>query len=79
MEIEFYGIKKGFFSSNIHNFRQLWQLVSLICSFTNEQYERGRYNSNSEKFTEEEAIHISECLQSYLDDKGIYFDILLWF
>ena len=66
MGFDLYGLKKGFFSANIRGFRNLWLDVSHLCSFTNEQYERGLFN-DYEEFSEQEAFHISECLESYLN------------
>ena len=66
MGFDLYGHKKGFFSANIRGFRNLLVDVSNLCSFTNEQYERGLFN-DYEEFSEQEAFHISECLESYLN------------
>ena len=65
MGFDLYGFKKGVFSANSHHFSPLWDLVSNLCSFTDEQYERGCFNDYKE-FTKEETIHIVECLDAYL-------------
>ena len=66
MGFDLYGLKKVFFSANIHSFRNLWVDVANLCSFTNEQYDRGCFNDFNE-FSESEAFHISECLESYIN------------
>ena len=50
---------------NVHSFTSLWALISNLCSFTNEEYERGCSNDFKE-FTEKESLHITECLEAYL-------------
>ena len=66
MGFDLYGSKKGVFSASIHNFSPLWDLVSNLCAFTNEQYERGCFNDFKE-FSQDESLHIAECLEVYLD------------
>jgi hypothetical protein len=66
MGFDLVGFKKGEFSANAHDFRDLWELVSNSCVFTNEQYLRGCFNDFKE-FTKDESLHIARCLESYLD------------
>ena len=66
MGFDLYGFKKGSFSANIDHFGPLWILVSNLCSFTDEQFLRGFFN-NFEKFTKDEELHISQCLETYLE------------
>ena len=76
MGFDLYGLRKGDFSANIHDFRTLWIDVSNLCSFTIEQYERGCFNDYKE-FSEKEALHISECLESYLNTNIFNYNELL--
>jgi hypothetical protein len=66
MGFDLTGFKKGEFSASNHNFEPLWFLVSNLCEFTDEQYERGCHNDFKE-FSKDESLYIAECLEVYLD------------
>ncbi len=67
MGFDLYGVRNGVFSCNVHNFRPLWLLVSNICNFTNEQFERGCFNEY-DQFSKIECDHIIACLDVYLKE-----------
>ena len=65
------GVRKCVLSADTFKFRRLWLLVSNLCSFTDEQYDKGCFN-NFEEFVKDEAFRISQCLETYLNTNRDY-------
>jgi hypothetical protein len=65
MGFDLYGSKKGVFSANVHDFRNLWHFVCDLCDFDEEQRDRGTFNDFNE-FNTYEAFYIEHVLKNYI-------------